>query len=271
MSQSFYKREQFPGENGIPATWDVAEFDSMAECIMAAKKASPSFDAESIMQLATDGVPGIVKRSDELLGKIEASIDVEGLAPATVPAVTGGAVNIGAFLAGHPMSMRQRRQNAVMSERGAVAIMVDTFGAATTVSAEFKRRGAAILALVRAIQMVRPIQLHLFEHTDDRVLVSVRLPTAPLALSTTGWAVSSLDFTHTTLIPVQNGSSFTGTIRNTSRLHHAGLKVWAERRGMDSLIFVPSYRTGQEQWRSDESAAGWVQEHLDVMKLDAAA
>jgi hypothetical protein len=59
----------------------------------------------------TNGAPAAaVAKSDKMLADFEQVIRVETSRFETVNAVAGGVANVPAFLAGHPMAMRQRRR-----------------------------------------------------------------------------------------------------------------------------------------------------------------
>jgi hypothetical protein len=108
----------------------------------------------------TNGAPAAaVAKSDKMLADFEQVIRVETSRFETVNAVAGGVANVPAFLAGHPMAMRQRRR--VDSALGPLTVLVDVTTSAHISEQTIERRGIAVLALIRALAAVRPIDLHL--------------------------------------------------------------------------------------------------------------
>lgn len=97
-----------------------------------------------------------VAKSDAFLSKFE------NLAPsrpawAVVNDVVGAMPDVGAFLAGHPLAMRRRTRLA--KETAPLTIAVDLVSSAGVTSSDLQKRGALILALVRALSISRPVEL----------------------------------------------------------------------------------------------------------------
>lgn len=104
-----------------------------------------------------DGKPSCVAPSDALLTRFD-DLQFVSRKSAIVPAVSGGAPNVGAFLAGSPVAMRQRVKT--ISDAAPLRIIADPSSSADIKKETLERRGAAVLALVRMLSAVRPVELY---------------------------------------------------------------------------------------------------------------
>ena len=127
--------------------------------------------------------------SDEYMSKLENKFVFESSAFRNVDALTGGVPNVGAFLAGNPMNMRQRRR--VQTEAAPLNIVIDVVSSGGIESRDLERRGAALLALVRLLSAQRPVNLwvaasalpYSATSTHTASAVAFRVDTAPLDLA----------------------------------------------------------------------------------------
>jgi hypothetical protein len=94
-----------------------------------------------------DGNPALVPASDAYLTKLTDRTLVSRRWQ-IVPAVAGGAPNVAAALAGHPLAMRRRQR--LTSDQAPLAIIVDVASSAGISTRNLEKRGAAVLALVRS-------------------------------------------------------------------------------------------------------------------------
>jgi hypothetical protein len=96
--------------------------------------------------------------SDKMLDAFEADADtLVTLTRPTINDVVGSTPNIPAFLAGQPLCMRRRARD--MSDRAPLCVIVDTAISAGISHETIRRRGAAILALVRLLSSRRALEL----------------------------------------------------------------------------------------------------------------
>lgn len=100
--------------------------------------------------------------------------------------VCGGAVNIPAFVSGVPVHMRRRER--VTSAVAPLSIFVDLTSSASIQATDLFKRGAAILALVRLLSNMRPVELSTVVAVSPFNLktchiITVKLDTAPLDLA----------------------------------------------------------------------------------------
>jgi len=213
---------------------------------------------------AIEGNLDLVARADRLLDQIETDLDLSSLSRQSVPALAGGAPCVPAMLSGHPLTMRARRP--VTNPAGEIAILVSAFISATISHNVIARRGAAVLALVRAVALVRPVRLVIFSPSDGHhgrsALLSVPIETAPLDLARAAWALTSPEFLRQICIPIENdllGDSYAGGPPFTG---DAGAAV-AGLLGADSYLALPDLRnTNSQPFKTDRAALGWLQSNL---------
>lgn len=110
-----------------------------------------------------------VAASDKLMSEFEA------LAPMTrrwrtIDTVAGGAPNVGAYLAGSPLAMRRRQRE--LDQGAPLTIFVDAVSSAGINANNLKKRGSAVLALVRVLGAVRPVTVYMVagggSHNGDK-------------------------------------------------------------------------------------------------------
>lgn len=141
----------------------VADTDGFAE---EAKKHPRNHPAEWMGDMTYDqaaraayaGDQEGVAASDKLMSEFEA------LAPMsrrwrTIDTVSGGAPNVGAYLAGSPLSMRRRQRE--LDQGAPLTIFCDVMSSAGIKAHNLKKRGAAVLALVRVLGAVRPVTVYM--------------------------------------------------------------------------------------------------------------
>jgi hypothetical protein len=142
------------------------------------------------LALFRDGNPALVPASDAYLTKLTDRALVSRRWQ-IVPAVAGGAPNVAAALAGHPLAMRRRQRLA--SDQAPLAIIVDVASSAGISTRNLERRGAAVLALVRMLSATRAVSLYVGvsvtcghlkgDRQYDATHVFTRCDTAPLDLA----------------------------------------------------------------------------------------
>ena len=104
----------------------------------------------------TSGDLSAVPASDTMLSRFE-KIRPVTRRYRTADAMTGGAPNIGAYLAGSPLAMRRRTRES--SDTAPLTIVVDLTSSGGVDVQALRARGAAILALVRLLSASRPVEL----------------------------------------------------------------------------------------------------------------
>jgi hypothetical protein len=107
---------------------------------------------------AYDGDLAGVERSSALMAEFESLVPVSRRWR-TLATVAGGAPNVAAYLAGSPLSMRRRER--VLDQGAPLTIFCDVMSSAGIPAEALKKRGAAVLALVRVLGAVRPVTAYM--------------------------------------------------------------------------------------------------------------
>ena len=217
------------------------------------------------------GQQELVAASDAFLSRIEETT-LEAHTHAIVPSVAGGAFNLGAHLAGHPLSMRARRR--VVSDLNPICILSDHFFSAAVPEGHIRRRGAAILALVRVLCRMRPVSLYatIAIKSAHTLYAAIPVETAPLDLTRAAWLLAGPDVLrngfHSVLGELQ-GDVYKGGFPPANGAMNAP-KLYTEtfRRllGFDDAITIPGFHgTDAEFWKSDDTAIRWVNDTVATM------
>ncbi len=114
--------------------------------------------------------------------------------------VTGSIPNVPAFIAGHPLNMRRRHRQD--SAAAPIAIVADLATSASLSTDQIRRRGAAILALVRILSARRPVELWAGCTLDggrinphrEATHIYARIETSPLDLATAAHVMTHASF-----------------------------------------------------------------------------
>jgi len=125
-----------------------------------------------------------VKKADEYLSKIETLLHFDTKKFRNILDVCGGSPDVPSFIAGHPLNMRRRQR--VVSQQGPLAVVADLTSSGSINADEVRQRGCAILALVRALTALRPVELWAVVGLGRRELaveVLTRIDTTPLDLA----------------------------------------------------------------------------------------
>jgi hypothetical protein len=136
----------------------------------------------STSQVRSGDMTGVAP-SDKLMTAIEIDDLVTQSWTETLD-VVGGTPCVPAFLAGHPLTMR--RMERVADERGPLCVFATMTVSAGVSLDTMRKRGAAVLALVRALSAMRPVQLFACVAIGERGWgshVLIRIDTAPLDIA----------------------------------------------------------------------------------------
>ncbi|MGB6535284.1 MAG: hypothetical protein WBF58_04905 [Xanthobacteraceae bacterium] len=146
---------------------------------------------EQSLAAVRSGDPTGVAASDNLLGELEALVPVSK-SWRTFNSVIGMCPNVPQYLAGNPYNMRLKRRCTTAT--APLSIFVELVASAGIDAKTCLKRGAAMLALVRMLANLRPVELWCviaIGQRNSRSSLCVRLDTAPLDL-----ARSAHVFTH---------------------------------------------------------------------------
>ena len=145
---------------------------------------------QSLLALRHGDLSGVAA-SDALLREMEALIPVSR-SWRSINSVTGACPNVPQYLAGNPYNMRLKRRCTTAT--APLSIFVELVASAGIDAKTCLKRGAAMLALVRMLANLRPVELWCviaIGQRNSRSSLCVRLDTAPLDL-----ARSAHVFTH---------------------------------------------------------------------------
>lgn len=136
----------------------------------------------SVEQIRSGDLSGVAA-SDALMEKLELSAPLSH-AWRIVHDVVGGVPNVPAFLAGQPLTMRRRERT--VSEQAPLSIFVSLELSGGIDITTMRKRGAAILALVRRLSNLRPVELFVccsIGQMNVAAHIICRVDTAPLDLA----------------------------------------------------------------------------------------
>ncbi len=169
---------------------------------------------DTALNYARNGDLSGVPASDAFLSRFE-SLHAARPAWARVADVIGSSAIISAAINGHPLSMRRRVR--VASENAPLAVCVDLVSSGGIDAKILRKRGALILALVRALSALRPVELwcggsSLPFDQEDTFHVWWRMDTSPLDLARAAHVMTSPAFSRGLLYGVVSDAakSFSG-------------------------------------------------------------
>jgi hypothetical protein len=220
---------------------------------------------------ALSGNAALVPASDRLLAEL-AAINPPSSAWQTQGAVAGGVVNVPAYLAGQPVNMRLRRR--IESQGAPLSIIVDCVTSGGVDHGTITRRGAAVLALVRALAGRRPVTLTVIggmSQDGKTACVAIPIDTAPLDLARAAWALGSVE--------VARHLAYTAGVEAMGK-KHARFLDWAFNNhewqtqnlcaaiaphiGADQFVGVSSVVLGTA-FADTKSAAQWVRDTIQLV------
>lgn len=148
------------------------------------------------LRFCEHGDPSRVPAAEALLAQIADKVDLRAGMPAWQSDVAGAFVDVPAYLSGSPECMRRKAYQP--DERAPVRVLVCTTSSAGIPADKLNARGVAVLALVMALQVSRPVSLAVFTSLDgdrrgDAILIN-EVGNSPLALSEACFALSSAGF-----------------------------------------------------------------------------
>lgn len=182
--------------------------------------------------------------------------------------IAGGFPNVPAYLAGHPLAMRRRINDA--SAAAPLAIIVDLTTSAGIDAKTIERRGAAILALTRILTMRRPVELWAGCMTgsgsgnQNMGAVFCKLETTPLDVATAAYIMTSAAFPRAlcyAIAAVECGYSAGGwpySDHGASRTHLSDICAQAFTHATETLC-VPAVHMHDDITNDPE---GWIERKL---------
>ena len=225
-------------------------------------------------RLVSEGDLSGVAASDQHLARFEDLYHIDARSFTVVPDVAGSLPNVPAYLAGQPLSMRRRARTA--SQQAPLVIVVDLTSSSSVSTDDTRKRGAAILALVRVLAARRPVTLWVGAALDRSSGAAshawVRLDTAPLDLARATHMLTDVSVSRGILYGILQTDANAGPswpYRDISKYRtnaHASLsRVFAT--GGETLLVVPPIFSGEEAGHTDQ----WLNEMIAQYGLQSEA
>lgn len=235
---------------------------------------------DDVIRKCESGDMRYVKRSEKLVDRIS-NVAIEGTSIQLEYNPVYGMLDQAAMDAGNPMCM----YGATMTtdDRSPVMVYVDNWISSTIPNDRIVRRGVAVLALVQALSVYRPVFAKFvaasgatFDRHNDNIQI-IPVPTYPMDLSRAAWMLASPEFTRagvyslSNLVHDQVGMDF-GPIMAGGRgkvWQKTQLGKWAAARdGVTDHVFLPMMMDKRDtsDWKNDETALKWVQKHVKRLR-----
>lgn len=158
------------------------------------------------------------------------------------------------------------------TERAPVNIYVDTWTSCTIATSAMTMRGVAVLALVRALSVFRPVIVKVtsgMHHRPSRknIIMTMPIPTAPMDISIASWALGSPQSFRCGFLGAVYEVADDGRSCGIPRLDDVTWQSremgnWlAARDGVNDVVHLP-FMMDNGQWRSEDYCLRWVQSQL---------
>jgi hypothetical protein len=166
------------------------------------------------IKAAQIGDNAAVAKSERYLSEMAAYMP-ESARRAYIDDVAGATPNVQAFIAGHPLNMRRRI--VTKDEYAPLCIVYDPTCSSSIPAEKMTQRGIAVLALVRALAGVRPVELYVaggldWDHgiegmgADWGAWIMVRIETAPLDIARAAHYMTHASFPRGILYSILEGA-----------------------------------------------------------------
>ena len=160
-----------------------------------------------------------------------------------------------------------------LTEKSPVNIYLDMWTLWSIPTDMMMRRGVAMLALVQALSVFRPVNAYAVSplrhwQKDKDVLQVLRLPTNPMDISRASWAIASpvtfrVGF-QTLLLEILRTNTYDSLpMLSNDAWQKNKLGDWlANRDGVKDVVHLGPMMTADARWESDESALAWVKSQV---------
>jgi hypothetical protein len=232
---------------------------------------------EDARKFAVTGDNDRAEKSDKILAKIESFLSYETTKFMRSYDVAGGVPCVPRFLSGHPAAMMSRRR--VESDQGPITIVFDATVSAGVENKAIERRGAATLAVLRALSISRPVQLLIGtgikvgygQGKKDQQIAVIKIDSSPLDLARAAWFLQSpsllrrFGFAFSANAAGHAGDGAMLWLNGDSTKHAAAIQDSIKAvSGTDVFLTIPGFhlRDDQSIFDTDDSALSWVQSAL---------
>lgn len=286
----------FPALSGAGADWRtkkdrVTIFDTLSE-FADRVQSIPSYDREDYhnattpwygsmsydgaIRCARNGDMTRVSASDEYLQMLEDKFKFSSAAFRNIDAMAGGVPNVPAFLASQPMAMRRRQR--VQVELPPLNIVIDLASSGSVDANHLVKRGAALLALVRVLSAMRPVNLYIAVAARPNAggstgdysssAMAFRLDSSPLDVARAAHVLSEvavarrLFYCGVTKQVGGRGGSLQWAYNNVTTYRRLGQEYWQRALGADELLFVaPAFATDKNIVAPEKWLAEMIEEY----------
>lgn len=222
---------------------------------------------QQVTRFIETGDDSAVSASDKMIAEMEEHLDELASTYKIVADVAGGAPNVAAFLAGDPLNMRRRKR--VLSPLAPLTIYVDLTSSGGIPDYTLRRRGAAVLALVRVLETRRPINLYCgvgLSSASSQMCATawVRLDTAPLDITRAAHMLSHTSVSRAALYGTvhHNEGKHCGSWPwdNINKWYRLGSQVVKEISGNDEAVMIPPvFRDLEEVAMVLDTPVKWIE------------
>jgi len=221
---------------------------------------------KQVVEFIEFGNDAAVAKSDEMLAEMESHMDELATTYKVVGDVAGGVPNVAAFLAGDPINMRRRKR--VLSPLAPLTFYIDLTSSGGIPDYTLRRRGAAILALVRILETRRPVTVYcgvaLGRGYDTAASAWVRLDTMPLDLTRAAHMLSHTSVSRAALygsVEAMMGKHYgQWPWDNINKWYRMAAQCIKTITGNDEVVFVaPAYRDLAEVAMILDEPVKWIE------------
>ncbi len=159
------------------------------------------------------------------------------------------------------------------TDRAPVQIYLDCWTSVMIPKEQMERRGIALLALVQALSVFRPVMLSvvtgtMHSPTRTNVIQIVPVPTAPMNLARASWMMASPMFFRVGLLDqawnlAKSSASCGIPLLADSKWQQTQLGEWlAAKENVRDVVHLPFMMYSDNTWNNDASTLAWVKAQL---------
>lgn len=228
---------------------------------------------EQVAKYCREGSEKWATRAETLVSGIS-NVSVANLGMDLDYNLVHGVLDYGAMEAGNPMCMYGT--TITETDRAPIGVYIDNWITCTVPNEVIERRGVAILALVLALSVYRPVLCKYvaasgasFDHSNDNIQL-IPIPTHPMDLGRAAFALCDPMFTRAGVYEMtQTIHNIKGADAGPMMGSGAGrfwqrneLGRWAaDRDGAEEVVFLHMMDDGSDpRFTTDKAASAWVQE-----------
>lgn len=260
----------------------VAEYSDMSAMVRVAKEGIKKYDYDAsdtswqggTLDYLTRGAAGhafdFVDAAADLVDKFS-NLAIQDYGIDLEQNLQVGVLDYNIAMAGDPMCMFG--PSMTQTTKAAVNIYIDPWTSANIRPAAMQERGVAMLALVQALQIYRPVNVYLvkgsrFTPKNADTIQIARLPTVPMDLARATFALCS---------PTVNRIGFLSAIQavhkspgrcpspplTNSKWQLNNLGGWlAEQHGVTDYVYLPRMSSENGFWTTETNTVEWVKSQL---------